>query len=94
MSAEAKICAGFHWVGQDFAHCDNCGRDLREHDGLNALRPGASAFDLSADATMVLPFKEAMERMPLFAHYVTPRNASRPYRWEYSESPSVERADQ
>jgi hypothetical protein len=30
--AEDKTCGGFVWIGQSFAHCDECGDPFWEHD--------------------------------------------------------------
>jgi hypothetical protein len=75
---EVKECRGFWWIGQAFEHCDNCGGDIREHDGLHHT-PGGP-FDTES---VIVPFKEAMVLIPLFAHYVTPiKHKEGPYRWE------------
>ena len=29
-----SVCEGFHWIGQSFATCDNCGRPAWEHKGM------------------------------------------------------------
>lgn len=71
-------CRGFWWLGQGFEHCDNCGRDIREHDGLHD--PGPL---FSKGQERVIPFPDAMLRSPLFAHYVTPLTKSDgPLRWQ------------
>lgn len=28
-----KECRGFHWIGQAWTSCDNCGRPVWEHEG-------------------------------------------------------------
>ena len=71
-------CRAFHWIGQDFASCDNCGRDIREHDGMH----GPPSTPFGRDDERVVPFPEMMQRSPLFAHYVTPTDAPRPYQRE------------
>jgi hypothetical protein len=78
-------CTGFQWIGQSFDNCDGCGRDIRDHEGLDWLKPGASPFAPLDEARELVPFGEAMERVPLFAHYVTPIGGGGPYRWERSE---------
>ena len=39
-------CAeGFHWIGQSFASCENCGKPAWEHAGMHALGdPAANPF--------------------------------------------------
>lgn len=65
----AGSCVGFQWCGQDFAHCEGCGRDIREHEGLSWRKE-------------LLSFEDATARIPMFAYYVTPIGGGRPYRWE------------
>lgn len=78
--SEERLCRGFRWMGQPFEHCEDCGRDLREHDGLAWHDRSASLF--SAE-TVVIPFAEAMRRIPMFAYLVTPINKPEgPYRYE------------
>ena len=77
---EETPCRGFRWMGQPFEHCEDCGRDLREHEGLAWHDRSASPF--SAE-TVVVQFAEAMRRIPMFAYLVTPINKPEgPYRYE------------
>jgi hypothetical protein len=76
-------CRGFQWIGQSLAHCDNCGRDVREHDGLHMA---TLADPFAPDQGEVVPFLLAMQRVPLFAHAVTRVDGERPYRWELCEA--------
>jgi hypothetical protein len=76
-------CRGFQWLGQSLAHCDNCGRDVREHDGLHMA---TVADPFAPDQGEVVPFLLAMQRVPLFAHAVTRVDGERPYRWELCEA--------
>jgi hypothetical protein len=77
---DRPVCVGFRWLGQSFDHCDGCGRDIAEHLGLDWIRRGSAVFD--PGASEFIPFADAMERIPLFAHYMTPVRGGRPYRWE------------
>ena len=80
-------CRGFQWLGQDFAHCDGCGRDLRDHEGLLSFAPGTSPF---SGEDIVIPFDEARERIPMFGHYVTPIDRPEgPYRYEPRTPPGA-----
>jgi hypothetical protein len=84
-------CTGFVWIGQDFAHCDNCGRDIREHDGLDWRKPGTPPFGTERE---IIPFDEARKTIPLFAHQVTPLNSpDGPYRYEREPEPEPPRPE-
>jgi hypothetical protein len=38
-------CPGFHWIGQTWEHCDECGRPWHEHEGMLRPKPGSGIFD-------------------------------------------------
>lgn len=82
-------CRAFVWIGQGFKHCERCSRDITVHDGLNMGRPGAGPFDTE---DVCVPFSEAMQRMPLFAHYVTPVDAGEGYEGPWRWSPELKEA--
>ena len=35
-----RACAGFQWIGQSFAHCDNCGKPYWDHSHEDRLGRG------------------------------------------------------
>lgn len=49
---DREPCEGFHWIGQPFYCCDNCGRPAWEHVGMH--RPGGPFTD---EAGHVEPWK-------------------------------------
>lgn len=53
---DAPECRGFHWIGQSWASCDNCGRPVWEHEGMWKLRTGMPTSFLGDDAWHVDPF--------------------------------------
>lgn len=67
-------CRGFHWIGQSFSHCDNCGRDIVDHDGLDWIKPGGGPFRQESE---LIPFPEAEARIRLFADQVIPLSVQR-----------------
>ena len=72
-------CKGFKWMGQDFAHCEGCSQDIRDHEGLDWINRDTP---LGSDSILI-PFDEARQRIPLFAYYVTPiGHPEGPYRYE------------
>jgi hypothetical protein len=75
---DEPVCVGFKWMGQSFEHCEGCGRDISEHIGLDWTKRQSALF--SGDSQLI-PFEEAMERIPLFAHYTTPLYGGK-FRWE------------
>jgi hypothetical protein len=75
---DEPVCVGFQWIGQSFAHCEGCGRDIAEHIGLDWIRRGSS---LLSGQRELIPFDQAMERIPLFAELVTPILGGK-LRWE------------
>lgn len=83
---EKPPCKGFHWLGQDMSGCENCGRDISEHEGLAWTR-GGSPFERGEE--IIIPFDEARRRVPLFAYYVTPIGVpddyAGPYRYDKGE---------
>lgn len=74
---DEPTCVGFQWMGQSFDHCEGCGRDITEHIGLDWIKRGSEPFSSGRE---LIPFEEAMDRIPLFAHLVTPINGGEP-RW-------------
>jgi hypothetical protein len=48
-------CRGFAWIGQHFTSCDECGRPIWEHEGIQRHRPGASLG--AKDSFIVEPFE-------------------------------------
>ena len=40
------VCEGFQWIGQDFAHCDRCGRSIDDHEGMGVAAGGAGLVAL------------------------------------------------
>jgi hypothetical protein len=52
--AESPLeCRGFHWVGQSWEHCDQCGRPWQEHEGMVRPAPGAGPF---SNETIIVPW--------------------------------------
>lgn len=37
-------CTGFHWIGQPFYSCDNCGRPAWEHEGMHTFKQISGPF--------------------------------------------------
>ena len=52
-------CRGFHWIGQPFTSCDNCGRPWDAHEGYWGHKAGAGPFD--ADAQELVPWPARRE---------------------------------
>jgi hypothetical protein len=73
---EKPPCKGFHWLGQSMDHCDMCGKDISLHEGLS-WRNAPDPF--SKGEERVVPFDEARQRIPMFAHYVTPIGVPKDY---------------
>ena len=40
-----KACKGFAWVGQSFAHCEQCGEPYWEHQYDKQIKRGSGPFD-------------------------------------------------
>lgn len=82
-----KRCRGFQWAGQSMAHCEGCGKDISLHDGLDWLKSGEPIFGGGSE---LIPFDEARQRIPLFAHYVTPTDVgddyAGPYRYDKEQA--------
>lgn len=62
------VCEGFQWIGQDFAHCDRCGRSIDDHEGMEVAARGAGPFSGERE---IISFDEFCRRSPIFEHYFT-----------------------
>lgn len=66
-------CRGFMWLGQTFASCDECGQDIRVHDGMHHRTHDDPFTD---GDSVVVPFDEFERMSPVFSVYVTATDGS------------------